>query len=96
LKKFDFVEWGRVGKLRAEAGAIDHYLDELAAYYDFAALRRLRVLVDCCNGTSSLILRRVNERFGTGFILINEKIEGVAFAHAPPPRRTRWDCNLRP
>ena len=31
LKKFDFVDWARVGKLRAESGAIDHYLDELAA-----------------------------------------------------------------
>jgi phosphomannomutase len=39
--------------------------------------------VDCCNGTSSLILRRVNQRFGTDFILINEKIEGVSFAHEP-------------
>lgn len=96
LKKFDFVEWGRVGKLHAESGAVDHYLDELASYYDFAALGRLRVVVDCCNGTSSLILRRVNERFGTGFILINEKIEGVAFAHAPSTTRDAVGLQLAP
>ncbi len=83
LKKFAFVEWNHLGKLRSEANAIDPYLDELAGEFDLKALGRLRVLVDCCNGTSSLALRRLNERFGTGFVLINEKIEGVSFAHEP-------------
>jgi phosphomannomutase len=96
LKKFDFAGWTGVGKLRQEAGAIDRYLDELAEHYDFAALRDLRVVVDCCNGTSSLILRRVNERFGASFILINEKIEGVAFAHAPSTTRDTVGLQLAP
>jgi phosphomannomutase len=96
LRKFDFVEWTRVGQLRREEGAIDQYLDELAGYYDFAALRDLRVVVDSCNGTSSLILRRVNERFGMSFILINEKMEGVAFAHAPSTTRDTVGLQLAP
>ncbi len=83
LRKFDFVEWSRIGTVRDEPGAIDPYLDELAAAYDFAALRRFKVVVDCCNGTSSLVLRRLNERFGFDFLLINEQIEGVNFAHEP-------------
>jgi phosphomannomutase len=83
LRKFDYAEWNRIGKLRHEDNAIDPYLDELAAVYDFAALRRFRVVVDCCNGTSSLILRRLNERFGFDFVLINQQIEGVSFAHEP-------------
>jgi phosphomannomutase len=58
-------------------------LDELSHNFDFEALRRFKVLVDCCNGTSSLILKRMNERFGFAFILMNEQIEGVAFAHEP-------------
>ncbi|MCX6624200.1 MAG: hypothetical protein NTY38_24685, partial [Acidobacteria bacterium] len=66
-----------------ERDALDHYLDELSQVYDLASLRHLKVLVDCCNGTSSLILERLNERFGFQFILINQKIEGVAFAHEP-------------
>jgi phosphomannomutase len=96
LKKFDFVEWNRVGKLSAETSAIDRYLDELAAHYDFAALRTMRVVVDCCNGTSSLILRRVNERFGASFILINEKMEGVDFAHAPSTTKATVGLQLAP
>jgi phosphomannomutase len=83
LKKFDFVEWNRLGRLREETGAIDSYLDELDGVYDLAGLRSLRVVADCCNGTSSLILQRINQRFRLDIILINEKMEGVQFAHEP-------------
>lgn len=83
LKKFSYVPYTALGSLRREEGAIEAYLTELAAAYDFPALSQLRVVVDCCNGTSSLILRRLNERFGFRFILINERLEGVQFAHAP-------------
>jgi phosphomannomutase len=96
LKKFDYAEWDRLGKLRTESGAIEAYLDELAAVYDIAALRNFRVVVDCCNGTSALILRRANERFGTSFILINEKMEGVAFAHEPSTTRDAVALQLAP
>jgi len=96
LKKFDFKEWRQIGSVSIETGAIDRYLDDLAAHYDFDALRKFRVLVDCCNGTSSLILRRVNERFGAGFILINEKIEGVSFAHEPSTTRDTVALQLAP
>jgi phosphomannomutase len=40
-------------------------------------------VVDCCNGTSALILRRLNERHGFDLVLINEQLEGVDFAHEP-------------
>lgn len=83
LRKFDFVEWDRLGKLRTDSSAVDLYLDELAGIFDLDALRGFKVVVDCCNGTSSLILRRMNERFGLNFLLINAQVEGVSFAHEP-------------
>ena len=83
LHKFDFVEWTAIGKLRMDDSALDAYLDDLASAFDFERLKRFKVVVDCCNGTSALILRRMNDRLGFGFILINEKIEGVSFAHEP-------------
>jgi phosphomannomutase len=83
LKKFRFCDWQQVGSLRTDTAAVDRYLDELAAVYDLEALRKFRVVVDCCNGTSSVILHRMNERFGFKFILLNEKLEGVSFAHDP-------------
>ncbi|PYT31165.1 MAG: hypothetical protein DMG57_06050 [Acidobacteria bacterium] len=96
LKKFSFVEWDRLGELRGEDGALDSYLDELASVFDFDALKRFRVVVDCCNGTSSLILRRMNERFGFGFTLINEKMQGVAFAHEPATNKDMVALQLAP
>ncbi len=90
------MEWNQLGKLRTEPNALDPYLDELAAVFDFAALRQFRVVVDCCSGTSSLILRRMNERFGVRFILINEKMQGVAFAHEPATNRDMVALQLAP
>ncbi|MBZ5591096.1 MAG: hypothetical protein LAP39_02595 [Acidobacteriia bacterium] len=96
LKKFSFVEWNQLGKLRTEANALDPYLDEVAAVFDFSALRKFRVVVDCCSGTSALVLRRINERFGLGIILINEKMQGVAFAHEPATNKEMVALQLAP
>jgi phosphomannomutase len=83
LRKFRFVDWTGIGHVRLASGAIDRYLDDLTSAFDFEPLKRLKVVVDCCNGTSSLILKRMNERFGFGFILINEAPNGRQFAHDP-------------
>jgi phosphomannomutase len=96
LKKFSFVEWNEIGNLRKEANALDPYLDELAEVFDFNTLRGFRVVVDCCSGTSALILRRMNERFGFSFILINEKMQGVAFAHEPATNKDMVGLQLAP
>ncbi len=96
LKNFAFTDWHGIGKLREEAGAIDPYLDELAGVYDFHALKQFKVVVDCSNGTSSLILRRMNERFGFNFLLINAQIEGVSFAHEPSTNARTVALQLAP
>jgi phosphomannomutase len=96
LKNFALVDWTRVGRLRQVGDAIDRYLEELASVYDFDSLRRFRVVVDCCNGTSTLILHRLNQSFGFNFILINEKIEGVTFAHEPSTTRDTVALQLAP
>jgi phosphomannomutase len=96
LRKFDFVDWTAIGHLRQDSTALDRYLDELAQAFDFDRLRRFRVVVDCCNGTSSLILRRLNDRFGFSFILINGRIEGVDFAHEPNTASRTLGLQLAP
>mgnify|MGYP001010791422 CR=1 FL=1 len=83
LRNFTFADWNALGQYRGETDALDRYLDDLATAFDFDALRGYKVVVDCSNGTSSLILQRINERFGFQFILINAKTEGVSFAHEP-------------
>ncbi len=96
LRKFDYRDWTQVGSLREHSGAIDEYLDELCRVFDFESLKRFRVVVDCCNGTSAPILRRLNERFGFGFILINGRMEGTHFAHDPVISAETIDLQLAP
>ena len=96
LKKFHFAEWRGIGKRHEDSSAIDHYLDEIATVFDLARIGRRRVLVDSTNGTSALILRRMNERFGTQFILINEPLEGRAFAHEPSTTKKMVALQLAP
>ncbi len=82
LRRFDYREWNQLGKKRGDESALDAYLDSLAGVYDFERLRQFRIVVDCSNGTSSLILNRMNERFNFSFILINAATDGT-FAHEP-------------
>lgn len=96
LHRFNFVPWERIGSLRTFPTALDDYLDELASAFDLNRLKRFRVLVDCCNGTSSLILRRINERFGFQFILLNQRTEGVSFAHEPTTSERTVALQLAP
>ncbi|HUQ91725.1 MAG TPA: hypothetical protein VM120_08585 [Bryobacteraceae bacterium] len=96
LRKFTFGDHTKLGKLRTGSNAVDLYLEGLAAVYDLPALSRYRVLVDCCNGTSSIILRRLNERYHMGLILINEQIEGVSFAHEPSINSRTVSLQLAP
>jgi phosphomannomutase len=94
LRRFAFVDWKSIGKLRIEDDAPDLYLDDLAAAFDFSALARYKVLVDCANGTSSKILRRLNDRYGFRFILINERMG--AFAHEPNTSASTVALQLAP
>jgi len=96
LRRFDFAEWQQIGRLRYQKDALDLYLDELSEVYDISSLSGLKILVDCCNGTSSLILQRLKERFGLDVILINQKIEGVAFAHEPNTTMATIGLQLAP
>ncbi len=96
LRKFDFAPWDAPGTLREEAEALDDYVAELAEHYDFPRLRRFRIVVDCCNGTSSLILNLLKERYGLDAILINERVDGIRFAHEPATNREILGQQLAP
>jgi phosphomannomutase len=96
LRKFGFVEWNSIGTLRSDDTALDAYLDDLSHVFAFDRLRRFRVLVDCCNGTSSIILKRLNQRFGFQFVLINARTEGVSFAHEPATLESTVELQLAP
>lgn len=96
LRKFDFAGWQGIGKLREESDALEPYVTELAAHFDLDRLRQFLIVVDCCNGTSSLILRRLERRFGLRLVLINERLDGIRFAHEPSTSQQIVGLQLAP
>lgn len=96
LRKFRLAGHAGVGRRREDDTAIEAYLDVLAAEFQMDRLRRYRVLVDCTNGTSGLVLRRMQERFGLDLILINEALEGRAFVHEPSTTKKMAELQLAP
>ncbi len=96
LKNFDFADWRALGRLRQEGDAIDHYVRLLGEHYDFPALEGFRVVVDCCNGTSSLILRKLEQLYGLRLTFINERPEGRRFTHEPATNRAMVALQLAP
>jgi phosphomannomutase len=96
LKRFAFTPYQSIGRLERDSAAIDQYLDDLTRVFQPGPLKKFRVLVDCANGVSALLLRRMRERFELDLILINERLEGKAFAHEPATNRKMVELQLAP
>ncbi len=96
LKKFAFAGHESVGKLEMDHTAIDQYLDDLAKLFPLERLKKFKILVDCTNGLSALLLRRMHDRFGLNFALFNERLEGRAFVHEPATNRKMVELQLAP
>lgn len=85
--RFDKATWDRI-RTRVEAGeAIQHHLDVLTASFDLARVRerRLKVAVDCCNGSCSLLAPRWLAELGCDVLAINDD-PSSPFPHTPEPK----------
>ena len=85
--RFEKATWDRMPTRVEQGEAIQHHLDVLTASFDLAAprRRRLRVAVDCCNGSCSLLSPRWLAELGCEVLAINDDIAG-SFPHTPEPR----------
>jgi phosphoglucosamine mutase len=78
--------WDRVRTRVEERDAIDHHLEALAARFDAKAVqaRRLRVAVDCGNGSCSRLVPRWLEALGCEVLPINDD-PSLPFPRLPEP-----------
>ncbi len=84
--RFEKATWDRI-PTRVEPGeAISHHLDALTAGFDVEAARsrRLKVALDCCNGSCSLLAPRWLEMLGCEVLAINDDPD-APFPHTPEP-----------
>jgi phosphomannomutase len=85
--RFEKATWDRI-RTRVETGeAIQHHLDVLTASFDLSAVRerRLKVAVDCCNGSCSLLAPRWLAELGCEVLAINDDPTSP-FPHTPEPK----------
>ncbi|HEY3380724.1 MAG TPA: phosphoglucosamine mutase [Vicinamibacterales bacterium] len=85
--RFEKATWDQI-RTRVESGeAVQHHLDVLTASFNLATLRarRLRVAVDCCNGSCSLLAPRWLADMGCEVLAINDD-PASPFPHTPEPR----------
>jgi phosphomannomutase len=80
------VGWDRLRTRVEEQDAIDHHLAALAARFDASAVRarRLRVAVDCGNGSCARLVPRWLEALGCEVLPINDD-PSLPFARLPEP-----------
>lgn len=86
--EFAKADWRGIRSKVEERDAIEHHLETLARAFDVEAVRarRLKVAVDCCNSSCSLLSPRWLERLGCEVLAVNDD-PAAPFPHAPEPRR---------
>jgi phosphomannomutase len=85
--EFIKVPWDRIRTSVAVRDAIGHHIDRLTRTFDLEAVRarRLKVAVDCCNGSCSLLSARWLAELGCEVLAINDD-PSAPFPHDPEPR----------
>jgi phosphomannomutase len=84
--EFAKADWESIRSRVAERDAVTHHLDALAHAFDVEAVRArgLKVAVDCCNSSCSLLSPRWLALLGCEVLAVNDDIE-APFPHAPEP-----------
>jgi phosphomannomutase len=85
--RFEKATWDRIRTRVELAEAVEHHLDVLSASFDLSGVRarRLKVAVDCCNGSCSLLAPRWLATLGCEVLAINDD-PSSPFPHTPEPR----------
>ncbi len=84
--EFAKAGWERIRTQVEHADAVSHHLEILSGAFDVESIRtrRLRVAVDCCNSSCSLLSPRWLEALGCDVLAVNDD-PTAPFPHAPEP-----------
>ena len=84
--EFIKARWEQIRTQLRTAEAIPHHIECLKNAFDVAAIqsRKLRVAVDCCNGSCSFLSPRWLEALGCQVLSVNDDV-AAPFPHAPEP-----------
>jgi phosphomannomutase len=84
----NYVGWNKLGNYQLDESFLDHHRTSVTAlsYLDIEGLRnrRFKVVVDCVNGSGSVVVPRLLQDLGCDVITLNCEPNGI-FAHNPEP-----------
>lgn len=85
--EFAKATWDKIQRRVEEADAIEGHVETLVQSFDVAAIRarRLKVVVDCCNGACSRLIPRWLEALGCEVVAVNDD-PAAPFPHNPEPK----------
>lgn len=87
-KRFDTTAWDKIGTLQSLNPELKmSYIDYLVSLWDVEAIakRRLKVVIDFCNGSGSVPGMNLAKRLGLDVVPINHAANGL-LPHSPEPR----------
>jgi phosphomannomutase len=85
--EFAKATWDQIKPAIQYQDPISHHIQLLTSSFDIEAIkkRRLKVVVDCCNGACSHLIPRWLKDIGCEVLVINDDVD-AAFPHAPEPK----------
>ncbi|MEE9152332.1 MAG: phosphoglucosamine mutase, partial [Thermoplasmata archaeon] len=86
-KAFRKVPWDRIGVIKREGNAIEHYIKGVIRHIDVNAVSKaqLKVVLDCGNGAGSLVSPVLLERIGCKVVTLNAHPRGTFPGHESEP-----------
>ncbi|MCI4350815.1 MAG: phosphoglucosamine mutase [Thermoplasmata archaeon] len=86
-RRFVTVPWNEVGTIRQDSQGVDRYLSSIEKNVDVESIRaaRLRVILDCGNGTSAVTSPRLLRSLGCRLTTLNANPDGYFPGHPSEP-----------
>ena len=87
-RQFKLEPWDKLGSVKElEETYIESYIDEIFTGIDQKKLSKsnLKIVIDCCNGSASTIVKRIFEKAGVTAVTLNDELDGY-LPHNPEPR----------
>ncbi len=84
--EFFKAQWNKLGRIERYDSAVEVYVNKLCKYLNTDVIRkkRLKVVVDNCNGAGSSAAKTLLEKLGCKLVMINDEVTGK-FSHDPEP-----------
>jgi len=87
LLEGDLSDWDKVGPISGHGSATEEHIDAILGLVDSGAIksRRPKLVLDCGNGTASVIARRLFEALGCECVMLNDALDGTFPGRASEP-----------